>query len=446
MAIVDAQDTRTTLPPEDVAEYQSRVAKARELARSAGFDALVVCDGGPWGGFVRYFSGFVNYAPRMVTKLSALVIPSTSEVTLCVPPGFLGGIAAVARLRMGIPRVQSTYSEDPEWENKTNFGGGAVDLGADVAQALKSSGLASARIGIVGTWPGLEETKALVPNARFDPAVVVGPNGVKDSLLEPLTHGNSPWELARLEHAMVDADASIRVFMEQAQEGAVIADALADAHYRLERGGSEMVTMLMVGADPWFFAQDFKMLPRDTRFKKGDMVTAEWTGAFQGYHVQDIRTFVVGAKPSSAQMRVIEATKQARDEMVDRIEVGMTGDQLWNISLAAAKRAGLHPWLRVAHYMGFFFAKAFPTDEATSETSESRLLGLPGNRGTVREGDALTVQPGFIDKGTGILAYIGDTGIIENGRFRLLSKSPVGYGTSPAPGPQTQSRNRPRTS
>jgi Xaa-Pro aminopeptidase len=230
---------------------------------------------------------------------------------------------------------------------------------------------------------------------------------------------------------MADADASIRVFMEKAQDGALIAHALADAHYRLELGGSEIVTMLMVGTDPWFFAQDFKMLPRDTRFKTGDLVTAEWAGAFQGYSVQDIRTFVVGGKASAAQARVLEATKQTLEELVDRIEVGMTGDQLWNINLAAAKRAGLDPWVRAGHYMGFFFATDFfsasPTEGINSE--EARLCLLPGNKGTVQEGDAITLHPGFIDKSTGVITLAGDTGIIEKGRFRLLSKSPIGYGT-----------------
>lgn len=415
---------------EDRAEYRRRLSAARSVMEDEGLDALVVGSGPPQlssteitvgshGRFAapryhRYFSGFhiwgaESFAPQPVV----VVLPLDGEPALVVRAGTLRSWLALGRAHSWIEEVVATYRNDPEWERTTNWGLSSPELPADVAQVLEQRGLARARVGVTGSWPGLEETAALLPEARFEPTVRSENGGAPRDLLEPLLATNSRWEIGRLERAQAIADEAMEAYMRTAAEGATIDQAVAEARYRALRAGSEDTIMeVTCGLDEWALWVAPSQ-PRDARFRRGDVVTCGLMNSFDGYWIQMPRTWVLGGAGGS-QQRVFDAARRSLEAILDRVGDGVTGGALWDAGLAPIEQAGFQPRGRLGHSVGF-----------TGVTGPERFSLLPGNEVPLRDGVAFVVHPCVWDKGTGIVVQLGDTLVLQNGRARFLSARPV---------------------
>jgi Xaa-Pro dipeptidase len=412
----------------DVAEYRRRLDAARAIMEANGLDALVVGSGPPQvssaeitvgshGRFAapryhRYFSGFhiwgaESFAPQPVV----VVLPLEGEPALVVRAGTLRSWLALGRAHSWIEDVVGTYRDDLAWERETNWGLSSPELPADVARVLAQRGLARARLGVAGSWPGLEQTAALVPEARFEPTLSIE-NG---DLLEPLLATNSDWEIGRLERAQAIADDAMAAFMRTAVEGATIDHAVAEARYRALRAGSEDTIMeITCGLDDWALWVTPSQ-PRDARFRRGDLVTLGLMNSYDGYWIQMPRTWVLGGA-DRAQRRVFDTARRSLEAILERIGAGVTGGELWEAGLAPIEHAGFQPRGRLGHSVGF-----------TGVTGPERFSLLPGNPVPIEDGVAFVVHPCVWDRSTGIVVQLGDTLVLEDGRARFLSSRPLPY-------------------
>jgi Xaa-Pro aminopeptidase len=408
---------------DDVAEYMRRVSKLREIMREHGFDAIVASDysvplpGDAYAAtphYTRYLSGFNVIGYGNGPRNALVIVPLSGELSLVVPPGILRGWANLARAGSWIKKVVSAYSEDPAWELRTRWGL-VTDQASDVAQALKASGLERGRIGVSGTWTGYEETKAQLPNAHFESTVTKDANGRTKDLLESLIGANSPWEIRLLERAETAADATVNTFIKLAHAGATIQEATLEARIAGMRQGAEDIHFVgSVGVDPWTWGNWSHATP-GAQFRKGALYSMELARCtVDGYTVQKARSFVVGS-PTTSHGRIYDAAMRSMDVLLERIQPGLTGEQLWEIGLEPVKRAGLEAWSRSGHYMGFEF------------NGPQRLNFMPGNRYAVYENEVVMVHPAIIDKATGAVGIMGNTILLENGRWRYLSAQPPRY-------------------
>jgi Xaa-Pro aminopeptidase len=416
-ATISTEGLPSGLTPEDASEYSSRIRRLREVMRDQGYDAAIVGDSGAphrWAGFL---SGFV--LPMVGSagyrwQYSVVVLPLTGEPTLCVPSGIFGGIAEQARRRTQM-RVLGTYSEDPAVAMRTRWGVLHPSHAEDVIRAVKDAGLEQGKIGLVGTWPGLDEVKSALPRAKFESASWFEPSGPMRKLANTVT----PWGRKHLEVAQRAADSAMRALADAAQPGVTYDEAVNQAKIKLLEAGSAFDNNILLGVtsgkgDPWWFWVAGTQ-PTNARFKLGDMVNVEMITYAEGYGVQLCRSWVVGGKQSKSQARVIDAAKTGFEALMRRIEVGITGEQLWNATLEVFRPLDLEPFSRSGHTMGYL--------SGGGEGGTGRLLQfMPGNDYAVHEGHVFVVHPAAIDRGSLASAIIGDTVIIEDGQARLLSK------------------------
>jgi Xaa-Pro aminopeptidase len=283
-------------------------------------------------------------------------------------------------------------------------------LPGDVAAVLCELGLERSRIGLAGSWPGMEQTWAAVPDATLQPTLT--PDG---DLLEPLLATNSAWEIGRLERAQAIADDAMRGFMDTAADGTPLDHAVAEARFRAIRGGSEdTILELTCGLDEWALwvhpAQ-----PRQAAFRAGDVVTLGLMNSYDGYWVQMPRTWVLGGARRS-ERALLDVARRSLEAMLARLRPGVTGGELWDAGLAPIEAAGMQPRGRLGHSVGF-----------TGVTGPERFTILPGNDTPLRDGLAFVLHPCVYDKGSGAVVQLGDTLAMRDGESRFLSPSPVAY-------------------
>jgi Xaa-Pro aminopeptidase len=421
----------SALSADDVAEYRRRLDAAREVMRRHGLDCVVVGSGPPQlpasaisvGGhgriaqprYHRWFSGFhiwggEGFAPQPVV----VVLPLEGQPSLVVRAGTGHSWATLARSQSWIENVVATYKADRDWEWESNWGLSSPELPSDVAAVLRSSGLDDARIGVAGSWPGMDETTAALPRASFEPTFSVK-RGEPTDLLVHLLDRCSPWEIRKLERAQALADEAMRAVMETAQPGVLIDEAVAEARYRALRGGSEdMVLETTCGTDDW----SVWVAPtqaRNARYRDGDIVSVSIGPSYEGYWIQLPRTWKLGS-PTPAERRVFDAARSSLDAVLARVEPGVTGRQLWEAGLAPIERAGLEPRGRLGHSVGY-----------TVVSGPERFSILPDNDSSLEESVAFVVHPCVWDRSAGIVVQIGDALVLENGRARHLSQNPVGH-------------------
>ena len=411
-------------------EYRRRRDHAAELMAAHGLDALVVGSGPPvatssaitvgsHGRFAqpryhRWFSGFHIWgAESFGAQPVVVVLPRDGEPTLVVRAGTLRTWQTLGRACSWIDRVVATYREDEEWEQRTSWGLASPELPGDVAAVLEESGLAQARIGLVGSWPGHEATLARLPGARFEPTLSVGSEGEAVDLLAPLLATNSAWELRQLARSQAATEAAIRAFAAAARPGETLDRAVAEARYAAALAGAEdLVLELTSGTEPWALWIAPNQAP-GARFRPGELVTVSAMASVEGYWVQVPRSWVLGT-PSAAQQRALDTARHALEAMLERVEPGVTGGELWDAGLAVIRDAGLTPRGRIGHSIGF-----------TTITGPEVFSMLPDNPEPLRDDVAFVLHPCVWDRGAGEGAQLGDSYVLENGACRPLSSDPV---------------------
>ncbi len=369
-------------------ELKRRLAAVRSAMAEAGYDALVCADGGGWfqpSGATRYLTDFALGPMAGVVEGTAVVVPAAGPPVLVVPQGPRGGFAAWARQSARGAEVQS----DPA-------GGLAGNLLEDVLTAARASVGGRARLGLSGIFPGWAEALAgrLPGSVVVDTAVRDG-GGTRRDLLERVRARKSAWEVTALTHAQRCAEAGMHAFLSAAVPGRRLTEASAEAHLAAVRAGAEdQLTIMNCGADPWMWWHD-----QGERVVRRDRVlTLETNARYRGYVAQYARATTVGS-PSAAQQTLLEVARDSVAAMVDHLQTGATGDDLYRAGTAPVRRAGLEPWGRFGHGLGL------SADEGIAVTA--------GDDNLVSEGTCLTLHASVLDPDTNETALIGEQYVVR---------------------------------
>jgi Xaa-Pro aminopeptidase len=391
--------------------------------RGAGFDALVVADdddaGRKEGGNVRFLSNAAVPWPFGDRFKLIVVVPVEGDVTLIVPSAALfGSLPEMMRERTWIEHV---VAPEPVTLLETLSPSSPKPPGAPglVSETLRSQGLEGSRIGLCGTFPGAEELSALLPAASVDTAIVVDEGGnERDPVEFERCRTKSSWELTRMERAQELVEVGARTFAAALAEGVSYAEALAEVEYRMKIAGAEEV---FVPASRGTFPSGSYSFPGwiEGRYANGEMIAFEINARVDGYWAQLPRTWVVGGQPTAHQQRLHEAAVSGFEAMRDRLEVGVTGSELWEAGLAAVQAAGFEPWARYGHGMGLTQIEWFSV--------------LQGDSSRVQEGQSIVLHATAFDKSSGQEAMVGEQLVMRDGAARLLSQtgSPIGLGLAP---------------
>jgi Xaa-Pro aminopeptidase len=315
---------KPTVPAEEFAERRRRAVAA---AKARGLAGLLVCSRG--GGTldryadVLYLTNFYthfpfipdfegNWSARAHTFL-ILPVDEVPELVIDVPDD--------GRIRLADGRV--TYSDF------------VLD---DAVKALKTAGLASARIGLVGgdvlTFTMLNKLRAALPELVIEPA---------DDLLMGLRSIKSPAEIALLRRASAIGSRMIEAMMDAAVTGASHGDVVAAGLNYLVPAGGMLYNSFMAsgrGGDPSRFAKsNFPTWGSDKRLADGDWIRLGISGAVDGYVFDLARSKAVGPV-TNRQVELFESAIASIEATLAAIRPGATAGDLGAAGLDKQKSMG----------------------------------------------------------------------------------------------------------
>jgi Xaa-Pro aminopeptidase len=290
-------------------EYRDRQDRARAEAERLGLAGLVVYSrgGGPidMSADVFYLANHYSQQPYMSDHVGigrarshgVLIIPVTGPTTLIV---------------------------DVPWWRRDLVVADAVRPGNDVtglvADAMGSLGLASGRVGVVGTssmtaaaYLGLVGEVPSVDLVRVD------------DLVERLRIHKSPSEVIALRAAIALGVDAVRAAFDVIQPGVTEADAAAVAAEIVAREGGVLYDAACasgVHADQFTWA---RVPSSDARrpLAAGDIFHMDCYGAFGGYFWDFGRTRIVGDEPTESQRGLVETAIEIVDAVCAAIRPGV---------------------------------------------------------------------------------------------------------------------------
>jgi len=315
---------KPTVPAEEFVERRRRAIAA---AKARGLAGLLVCSRG--GGTldryadVLYLTNFYthfpfipdfegNWSARAHTFL-ILPVDEVPELVIDVPDD--------GRIRLADGRV--TYSDF------------VLD---DAVKALKTAGLGSARIGLVGgdvlTFTMLNKLRAALPELVIEPA---------DDLLMNLRSIKSPAEIALLRRASTIGSRMIEAMMDAAVTGASHGDVVAAGLNYLVPAGGMLYNSFMAsgrGGDPSRFAKsNFPTWGSDKRLADGDWIRLGISGAVDGYVFDLARSKAVGPV-TNRQVELFESAIASIEATLAAIRPGATAGDLGAAGLDKQKSMG----------------------------------------------------------------------------------------------------------
>ena len=148
--------------------------------------------------------------------------------------------------------------------------------------------------------------------------------------------------------------------------------------------------------------------PDRTPLRKGDTIWFDTGALYQGYWSDIARIFSLG-EPSQRAQKIYAAMLAGENVGIAKTQVGMTGSELFDITMQASKAAG-HPEYR-RHHVGHGIG---------SEVYEAPLLN-PTSHDIIEEGDVINIETPYYEFGLGAL-HVEDPYVVKaNGDHQLLT-------------------------
>ena len=383
-------------------EFELRIKRIREQMLQHNIDALIIYDDDrpqvP-GGNVRYASDFFNnlMVPIGVSFPSAVVCPSRGELTLITTPGVFCSQMVAAEAYSSIKNVKATPLNGNPWVG---------DFFNDIKGSLEASSLEEANIGINGLniMPHslYQSLSKAFPKANFSDAT---------GIVENVRRIKSQSEIELSKEAANLSAQGIEAFLNGVKEGVYQREACAKAEVTVMEKGAESTSMPMA-AGQWDVKRGYcwwGMYRGDTKFERGDMVTAEFNVRWKGYWGQICRAVVVG-KPTDDQKSVFNATLESVRRMTKAARPGITGEELFEIGFEPIKEAG-YPYsgVRFGHELGLSMVEGMSIDRGVKEK--------------LSKGVYLMIHPNIYQT-NGNCAILGDGVIISDDGCEVLTKTP----------------------
>lgn len=265
-------------PPISSSERVRRLARARELMRSAGIGAVLV-ESGP---SLDYYTGIEWWRSE---RLTAVVIPAEGDPIVVTPFFERPTIAEMIQ----VPAEIRTWQEDEE----------PLKLVADYLRDR----------GVAGRPVAFEETNRFWIVDRLRQQLPAVPIVSANPVVRAQRMIKSPTELALMQAAADITAASLRYAGERTREGMTAADIdalIAAAHKQL--GGSYDGGLVLIG--------EASAYPHGSKqahvVRRGEVVLLDCGCSVHGYQSDISRTYVVGDPPADVR-RVWEQMRRGQD-------------------------------------------------------------------------------------------------------------------------------------
>ena len=326
-----------------------RVARAREAARDAGLDALLVTPGAD----LRYLTG---YQALPLERLTCLVVPAEADPFLVVPALEKPAAEASPAGRLGIEIIGFAETDDAYEQ---------------VARRLPPR---TARFAVDNhMWA----EKLLA----FQDALPHAQASLAGDVLSGLRMRKSPAEVEALRRAGAAIDRVHRRIGEWLRPGRTEREIARDIADAILAAGHATVDFVIVGSGPNGASPHHEVSDRVVR--AGDPVVVDIGGTTpDGYCSDSTRTYAVG-EPPAAFRELYEVLQAAQAAQTDAVRPGITAEELDLIGRDRITEAGYgeHFIHRTGHGIGL-------------ETHEEPYI-VAGSPRVLEPGMAFSVEPGI---------------------------------------------------
>jgi Xaa-Pro aminopeptidase len=297
------------------------------------------------------------------------------------------------------PFVDTQLTKDEEWlrviTQEVKPEATPVDA---LAVALKKMGLADKKVGVdeLNLKAGVLETlKEKLPGAQFVPAA---------KSLRWVRKVKTPLEIERLKKVTGIAEHAIVAALGIAQESVT--------EYEMAREFER--SMVSQAARPDFTLIRFgrngiagEVDPGRTPLKWGDTIWFDVGGYYEGYCADIARIASLG-EPSPRARSIYHALLVGEQEGIDQAKAGMTGGELFDLILAATRKAGLPHYER--HHLGHGIGTELYEDVSIA----------PGVNDILEEGTVVNIETPYYEFGLGAL-HVEDPFIVSTSGNQLLT-------------------------
>ena len=255
----------------------------------------------------------------------------------------------------------------------------AANAVAALAEALRIAGLAGARVGLDddGLRKGVrEELAGHLPEATFTDAS-------KD--LAWIRRVKTADEIRRLRRAATAAGQAIRASVASAREGTTEYELMLEFNRAIvSQGASPRMAMIRIGRN----GVGGQVRPDRTPLRKGDTIWFDVGCVNEGYWSDMARNVAFG-EPKPRVRQLYQAVKQGEDEVIRLTRPGMSGADLFNLTVEAVRAAGISNYQR--HHVGHGIG---------AEVYEQPIL-MPSSQVEIELGMVLNVETPYYEFGTG---------------------------------------------
>jgi Xaa-Pro aminopeptidase len=282
----------------------------------------------------------------------------------------------------------------------------AADLLAELASVLREKGLARARVGLAGEdlFP-LGFFRRL--SAELPDLVLVG----FDDILDAFRWRKDPIEIELLRQASHVACQGLAAALEACKEGTTEAQVAAAGIAAAMEAGADFVRYLRVHSGPWSAWGSRWPQATDRPLGRGDIVTLDIIGAFQGYGFDVLRTTCVG-QPDERQRLLLEAIDASTEAALKAIAPGVSVQEVYAALRGPIENAGF------AQFLSSFFGHSIGI-----ETVERPVL-TASSTACLEEGMVLCIEPGVYIPGWGGASIEQEVVVTAHG-CELLTKCPT---------------------
>lgn len=329
-----------------------------------------------------------------------IVVSSTVELDQV-----LDGTGVLDTVRFGTFYREGPFGDAPLSEEDAWLKAHTMEAQAEagpfegLVAALEKLGLSSKKVGIdeLGLKAGfLEALSEKLPEARFEKifSMMRWVRKVKTSEeIRRLREINKILERAMLAAAAIAREGVTEYEMAREFERSVVG-----------QGARPQFTMIRFGSN----AVAGQREPGRTQLKKGEPIWFDVGAVYQGYWADIARIFCVG-EPSQRVRNIYNALLAGEETGMAQARVGMTGAELFEITMEAARKAG-HPEYRrhhVGHNIGL-------------EVYESPILS-PSNNDLIEAGSVVNIETPYYEFGLGAL-HVEDPFLVkEDGQHEWLT-------------------------
>lgn len=361
---------------------------------------------------VLYFAGFYSVALSgfpydgqcyaVITRDAPdkpVVVTSTVELDQMLDGSARDAVRFGTFYREG-PFDGAPLSEEDRWLKQVSMETeGAAGPFEGLLKALERQGLADKRVGIdeLGFMSGFFESLCdRLPKARFSRA---------SQMLRWVRKVKTPEEIRRLRASTHVTEQAIQAAAAIAREGVTEYELSREFERSIvSQGGRPQFTLIRIGSN----AVAGQREPSRRALKRGDTIWFDVGSTYEGYWSDIARIYALG-DPGERARRLYNALLEGEEVGMRQTRVGMTGEELFNITMEASRKAG-HPDYR-RHHVGHGIG---------AEVYEPPIL-RPGNTDTVEAGSVVNIDTPYYEFGLGAL-HVEDPYVVRaDGNHELLT-------------------------